>query len=120
MLPKNHDRRFWLLFNTDKPTYWIFSADDNANESAPYLWSIFLGCGLGGCFSMMMIAALDHVPHPLHAGALSALMQGGGFIIASFGPLIAVWLQQDDGSFTYAWAFSCCLSDINYGIILHG
>lgn len=65
---------------------------------------------------MMMIAALDHVPHPLHAGALSALMQGGGFIIASFGPLIAVWLQQDDGSFTYAWAFHAVLVILTMGL----
>ncbi len=112
---KNHDRRFWLLLTLTSQLIG-FLALMTTPMSAPYLWSIFLGCGLGGCFSMMMIAALDHVPHPLHAGALSALMQGGGFIIASFGPLIAVWLQQDDGSFTYAWAFHAVLVILTMGL----
>lgn len=112
---KNHDRRFWLLLTLTSQLIG-FLALMTMPMSAPYLWSIFLGCGLGGCFSMMMIAALDHVPHPLHAGALSALMQGGGFIIASFGPLIAVWLQQDDGSFTYAWAFHAVLVILTMGL----
>ncbi len=112
---KNHDRRFWLLLTLTSQLIG-FLALMTMPMSAPYLWSIFLGCGLGGCFSMMMIAVLDHVPHPLHAGALSALMQGGGFIIASFGPLIAVWLQQDDGSFTYAWAFHAVLVILTMGL----
>ncbi len=112
---KNHDRRFWLLLTLTSQLIG-FLALMTMPMSAPYLWSIFLGCGLGCCFSMMMIAALDHVPHPLHAGALSALMQGGGFIIASFGPLIAVWLQQDDGSFTYAWAFHAVLVILTMGL----
>ncbi|OAT48884.1 cyanate transport protein [Proteus hauseri ATCC 700826] len=112
---KNHDRRFWLLLTLASQVIG-FLAIMLMPMSAPYLWSIFLGCGLGGCFSVMMIVALDHIPHPAQAGALSALMQGGGFIIAAFGPLVAVWLRQSDGSFTYAWAFHAVLVVLTMGL----
>ena len=112
---KNHDRRFWLLLTLISQMVG-FVAIMIMPMSAPYLWSIFLGCGLGGCFAVMMIVALDHIPHPAQAGALSALMQGGGFIIAAFGPLIAVWLRQPDGSFTYAWAFHAILVVLTMGL----
>lgn len=105
---RNHDRRFWLLFTLASQMIG-FLAIMFAPMSAPYIWSLFLGGGLGGCFAVMMIVALDHIPNPAEAGTLSALMQGGGFIIAAFGPLIAVWLRQDDGSFHYAWAFHAVL-----------
>lgn len=105
---KNHDRRFWLLFTLASQMIG-FLAIMMAPMSAPYIWSLFLGGGLGGCFAVMMIVALDHIPNPVEAGTLSALMQGGGFIIAAFVPLVAVWLRQDDGSFHYAWAFHAVL-----------
>lgn len=112
---KNHDRRFWLLLTLTSQMIG-FLAIMLMPMSAPYLWSIFLGCGLGGCFSVMMIVALDHIPDPAQAGTLSALMQGGGFIIAAFGPLVAVWLRQNDGSFTYAWAFHAILVVLTMGL----
>ncbi|MEY0489492.1 cyanate transporter [Proteus terrae] len=112
---KNHDRRFWLTI-TLISQFIGFVAVMVIPMSAPYLWSIFLGCGFGGCFSMMMIVALDHIPDPAQAGALSALMQGGGFIIAAFGPLVAVLLRQPDGSFTYAWTFHAILVIVTIGL----
>ncbi|PQL72253.1 MFS transporter, partial [Acinetobacter baumannii] len=39
--------------------------------------------GLGGCFALTLIVALDHFEEPSNAGALSALMQGGGFLLAA-------------------------------------
>lgn len=50
------------------------------------LWSAVLGAGLGGCFALSMIVALDHLPDPAEAGALSALMQSGGFLLAALPP----------------------------------
>ena len=44
--------------------------------------------------SPMMIAALNHVPHPLHGRALSALMPKWRIYYYSFGPLIAAWLPN--------------------------
>jgi CP family cyanate transporter-like MFS transporter len=72
-------------------------------ESAPLVWAVLLGVGLGGCFSLSMIVALDHLSDPAQAGALSALMQGGGFLIAAIPPWIVAILHDLTGSFLAGW-----------------
>ncbi|MEF9602666.1 MFS transporter, partial [Paracoccus sp. PXZ] len=73
-------------------------------EAAPHPVAFLLGAGLGGCFSLMMIVALDHLPDPAQAGALAALMQGGGFLLAAIPPWILALLHDLTGSFTPGWA----------------
>ncbi|UFM66873.1 MFS transporter [Paracoccus sp. MA] len=73
-------------------------------EAAPHAIAFLLGAGLGGCFSLMMIVALDHLPDPAQAGALAALMQGGGFLLAAIPPWILALLHDLTGSFTPGWA----------------
>jgi CP family cyanate transporter-like MFS transporter len=72
-------------------------------EAAPYPIAFLLGAGLGGCFSLMMIVALDHLPDPAQAGALAALMQGGGFLLAAIPPWLLALLHDLTGSFTPGW-----------------
>lgn len=72
-------------------------------EVVPVVWAILLGAGLGGCFALSMIVALDHLPDPAQAGALSALMQGGGFLIAAIPPWIVAVLHDLTGSFLAGW-----------------
>ena len=72
-------------------------------EAAPFLWAALLGAGLGGCFSLSMVVALDHLPDPAEAGALSALMQGGGFLIAAMPPWIVAVLHDLTDSFLAGW-----------------
>ena len=47
--------------------------------------------------------ALDHLPDPAEAGALSALMQGGGFLITALPPWIVAVLHDLTGSFVAGW-----------------
>lgn len=69
----------------------------------PLLWIILGGAGLGGCFALSLVTALDHLPRPEEAGALAALMQGGGFLIAGIAPLAVALLQAWSGSFVEGW-----------------
>ncbi|OHV87813.1 cyanate transporter [Mesorhizobium sp. ORS 3428] len=99
---RSEDRRPWL---------WLTLAMQAAGfaglvlrpEAAPFVWVVLLGAGLGGCFSLTMIVALEHLPEPAAAGALSALMQGGGFLIAAIPPWIVAVLHDMTGSFTPGW-----------------
>ncbi|ATY77111.1 MFS transporter [Aeromonas veronii] len=74
-----------------------------APASAPMLWCMLCGAGLGGSFSLIMVIALDHLPDPRRAGTLSALMQGFGFMLAATGPLVAARLYHLFGDFAAAW-----------------
>ncbi|QXB28351.1 cyanate transporter [Aeromonas sp. FDAARGOS 1405] len=74
-----------------------------APASAPILWCMLCGTGLGGSFSLIMVIALDHLPDPRRAGTLSALMQGFGFMLAATGPWVAARLYHYVGDFAAAW-----------------
>lgn len=71
--------------------------------AAPVSTVVLLGAGLGGCFSLVMLVALDHLHDPMQAGALNALMQGGGFILAALAPWAVAELHQLTGSFAAGW-----------------
>ncbi|MEG2045809.1 MAG: cyanate transporter [Comamonas sp.] len=74
-------------------------------DAAPTLNALVLGVGLGGCFALYMVVALDHLPSPTQAGALNALMQGGGFILAALAPWIVAQLHQSSGNWTVGWLY---------------
>ncbi len=72
-------------------------------DAAPHAWAVIGGAGLGGCFALYLVVALDHLPDPDSAGALSALMQGGGFLLASLAPWITAVLHERSGGFAAGW-----------------
>jgi CP family cyanate transporter-like MFS transporter len=96
------DRRPWL---------WLTLAMQAAGfaglalwpEASPVGWAVVLGAGLGGCFALSMLVALDHLRDAAQAGALAALMQGGGFLIAAIPPWIVAILHDLTGGFSAGW-----------------
>ncbi len=72
-------------------------------DAAAPTCALLLGAGLGGCFALTMVVVLDHLPDPSQAGSLSALMQGGGFFIAAFAPLLIAALHERSGDFRSGW-----------------
>jgi CP family cyanate transporter-like MFS transporter len=99
---KRPDRRLWLWLTLLMQAMG-FAALIWLPGAAPVLWAGILGAGLGGCFALSMIVALDHLPDPAQAGTLSALMQGGGFLISALPPWIAAALHDLTGSFLASW-----------------
>ena len=59
----------------------------------------------GPLFALMMVVALDHLPSPSQAGALNALMQGGGFLLASLAPWVIAQLHEITGKFEAGWTY---------------
>jgi len=102
MVAKSRDLRPWLWLTLAMQAAG-FAALAFSPETAPVLWAAVLGAGLGGCFSLSMIVALDHLPDPAEAGALSALMQGGGFLITALPPWVVAALHDATGGFTVGW-----------------
>ena len=99
---RNVDRRLWVAVALLLQIIG-FGGLALSPDAMPTLNAIVLGLGLGGCFSLFMLVALDHLPSPSQAGALNALMQGGGFILAALAPLIMAQLHQISGN----WAAGC-------------
>lgn len=64
---------------------------------------LLLGIGIGALFPLSLIVAMDHLDDPAQAGMLAAFVQGGGYLIASFMPLLAGILRDRFASLTEAW-----------------
>lgn len=64
---------------------------------------LLLGIGIGALFPLSLIVAMDHLDDPAQAGMLAAFVQGGGYVIASFMPLLAGILRDRFASLTEAW-----------------
>ena len=96
------DRRPWL-YTTLLMQAIGFSGLTFFPAASPAFWAAVCGAGLGGSFSLSIVAALDHLPQPEQAGTLTALMQGGGFLIAALAPLATALLHDWSGSFVSGW-----------------
>lgn len=103
LLARRHrDRRPWLWL-TMALQAGGFAGLAAAPAAAPLLWACCAGVGLGGCFALTLVVALDHLPRPADAGALAALMQGGGFLIAGAAPWVVAVLHDRTGGFAAGW-----------------
>ncbi|MDR6432178.1 cyanate transporter [Brucella pseudogrignonensis] len=96
------DRRPWLLLTLAMQSIG-FAGLAFLPQLSPMFWSAICGAGLGGSFALAMITSLDHLPKPEEAGALAAMMQGGGFLIAALGPVATAFLHNLTGTFASGW-----------------
>lgn len=101
-LARGRDRRPWLWLTLVLQGLG-FAGFALWPELAPRGWALLCGIGLGGCFPLFLVVALEHLPDPGQAGALGALMQGGGFSIAAAAPWLTATLHAASGSFASGW-----------------
>ncbi|WP_293865415.1 MULTISPECIES: cyanate transporter [unclassified Sphingomonas] len=100
---RGRDRRRWL-WSTMALQAVGFAGLVAVPDLLPSLWAMTVGAGLGGCFALTMLVALDHLPDPARARALAALMQGGGFLLAAIAPWLVALLHERTGGFAAGWA----------------
>lgn len=77
---------------------------------APLLWMSLLGVGTAGLFSLALILPLDYSDSAEAAGSWTALMSGGGYIIAALGPYACGLLRDATGSYRSVFAALCIVS----------
>ena len=112
---RGRDRRGWLWLTLALQAIGFLGLA-GAPDLAPVLWAVAVGAGLGASFALTMIVALDHLAHlkPLlasAAGALAALMQGGGFLLAALAPWVTALLHERTGGFVAGWT-------MHFGIVV--
>ena len=66
---------------------------------APYVWMCLLGVGTAGLFALNLILPLDYSQSAAEAGAWTAMMCSGGYVIAAAGPLLAGWVRDRSGDY---------------------
>lgn len=98
----SRDRRPWMWLALALQIV-AFAGLAFAPTATPLGWAVLAGAGLGGSFALAMVVALDHLDDAASAGALSALMQGGGFLIAAVPPWIVAVLHDVTGGFAAGW-----------------
>jgi CP family cyanate transporter-like MFS transporter len=64
-----------------------------------WAWAVLLGLGQGGGFSIGLALIVLRSPNTRVAAALSGMMQGGGYVMAAAGPLVAGILH----GYTHSW-----------------
>lgn len=74
-------------------------------ETAFLLWPALLGFGSGGVFPMSLIVSMEHIDNPNKSGALTAFVQGIGYILAGFSPVLAGYIRAQTNSFELSWVF---------------
>ncbi|WP_323777013.1 hypothetical protein [Leisingera sp.] len=63
-----------------------------------FLAIALMGVGIGIWFPLSIIVAIDHVGDPATAGNFTSLVQGGGYFLASFAPLLAGAVRYSTGN----------------------
>ncbi|MDM0115030.1 MFS transporter [Variovorax sp. J22R133] len=64
-----------------------------------WVWAVLLGCGQGGAFALALSLIVMRSPDANVTAQLSAMAQGGGYVLATSGPLLAGLLRGWTGSF---------------------
>ena len=74
-----------------------------------WLWGFVQGIGQGGLFAVIMTIIILRSPTPQVAASLSGMAQGGGYLVASLGPLLVGVIRTATGSFeSTGYLFCAC------------
>ena len=87
--------------------------------AAPQIATLAIGTGLGGCFSLMILAALAQDGEPSRAGAITALMQAGGFLIAALSPWVMALCIELTGGYWLGWSLQVSMLALAFVLVAY-
>jgi CP family cyanate transporter-like MFS transporter len=65
-------------------------------------WTLLFGFGQGSALGLSIYFTAARAPDPVTSASLSAFAQGGGYLVATAGPLVAGFLHAETGTWTLA------------------
>jgi CP family cyanate transporter-like MFS transporter len=68
--------------------------------STAVAWTLLLGVGQGAALGLAIYFTAARAPDPVTAASLSSFAQGGGYLVATAGPLVFGFLHGATGSWT--------------------
>ena len=63
-------------------------------------WTLLLGVGQGAALGLALFLTQARAPDPVSAASLSSFAQGGGYLVATTGPLVFGFLHAATGNWT--------------------
>jgi CP family cyanate transporter-like MFS transporter len=63
-------------------------------------WTLLFGLGQGSALGLAIYFTAARAPDPVTSASLSAFTQGGGYLVATAGPLMAGLLHAETGTWT--------------------
>ena len=63
-------------------------------------WTLLFGLGQGSALGLAIYFTAARAPDPVTSASLSAFTQGGGYLVATAGPLVAGFLHAESGTWT--------------------
>ena len=63
-------------------------------------WTLLLGLGQGAALGLAIYFTAARAPDPVTSASLSAFTQGGGYLVATAGPLMVGFLHAVTGTWT--------------------
>lgn len=71
-------------------------------QASPWLATVFLGIGAGGLFPLALLIPIEEADSAQEATSWSAVMQFGGYMLGSLGPVLIGLAVDLFGDFTFA------------------
>lgn len=85
--------------------------------SLPYVWAVCVGGGCASVFALQMVMPLDYGESAAEAGAWTAMMSSGGYVISAAGPWMMGWVRDWSGHYDAAFKLLWLVAALSFACI---
>jgi MFS transporter, CP family, cyanate transporter len=79
-------------------------------------WTLLLGVGQGAALGLAIYCTAARAPDPVSAASLSSFAQGGGYLVATTGPLVFGFLHAATGDWTVPVVALLCVFAAEFAV----
>ena len=99
VVTRSADRRPWMILSLLVNTAGLAGVA-LAPLTAPWLWTIVLGLGMGPLFPLALMLPIDYGHDAAAVRRLTVMTSSLAYLLAALGPFVIGWLRGATGSFT--------------------